>query len=130
MNDVEQLEKPKSKYTNRGGHGGPLGNQKGLKHGYYSLVRFIKQRGGSLDRRSILGKMLTETEHQLEADLGGDLLSVRAEFILSTVYGRNCIKKGFLLQYLPGKSVIMTDLVPPHPMQGKYCTIVIENRNS
>src|SRR5215813_2107621 len=73
MSDVEQPEKPKSKYTNRGGHGGPVGNQKGLKHGYYSLVRFIKKRGGALDKRTILGKMVVETVQQLEADLGGDL---------------------------------------------------------
>lgn len=66
-------DKPKSKYTNRGGHGGPAGNQKGLKHGYYSLVRFISKRGGALDKRTILGKMVLETAHQLEADLGGDL---------------------------------------------------------
>src|SRR5262245_33940836 len=73
MSDIERLEKPKSRYTNRGGHGGPAGNQKGLKHGYYSLVRFIKKRGGALDKRTILGKMVVETERQLEADLGGDL---------------------------------------------------------
>ena len=63
----------KSKYTKRGGHGGPAGNQKGLKHGYYSLVRLIKKRGGALDKRTVLGKMVVETVQQLEADLGGDL---------------------------------------------------------
>jgi len=73
MSDEQTAEKPKSKYTNRGGHGGPPGNQKGLKHGYYSLVRFIKRRGGALDKRTILGKMVTETARQLEADLGGDV---------------------------------------------------------
>ena len=61
------------------GRSGPPGNQnaKGgkanLKHGYYSLVRLIKNRRGALDRRTILGKMVLETARQLEADLGGDL---------------------------------------------------------
>ncbi len=71
MNDEQASEKPKSKFTNRGGHGGPAGNQKGLKHGYYSLVRFIRKRGGALDRRTILGKMLTETEFQLSIAICG-----------------------------------------------------------
>lgn len=36
-----------------------------MKHGYYSLgVRMIKSRGGALDRRAILGKMLVETVRQ------------------------------------------------------------------
>jgi hypothetical protein len=65
-------EKPKSKYTNRGGHGGPVGNQNGLKHGYYALTRLMKRRG-ALDERTALGKMVQETARQLEADLGGDL---------------------------------------------------------
>ena len=72
-NDEQQAEKPKSKYTNRGGHGGPAGNKNHLKHGYYSLVRLINNRRGALDRRTILGKMVLETARQLEADLGGDL---------------------------------------------------------
>src|SRR5215471_7609693 len=97
MNDVEQLEKPKSKYTNRGGHGWPVGNQKQLKHGYYSLVRFIKKRGGALDRRTILGKMLTETEQQLEVDLGGDLSTAQRMLVedvaLDTLLLRGLNKK-------------------------------------
>src|SRR5215831_740830 len=97
MNDTEQPEKPKSKYTNRGGHGGPVGNQKGLKHGYYSLVRFIKKRGGTLDRRTILGKMRTETEQQLEADLGGNLSTAQRMLVedvtLDTLLLRGLNKK-------------------------------------
>ena len=97
MDDVEQLEKPKSKYTNRGGHGGPVGNQKGLKHGSYSLVRFIKKRGGTLDRRTILGKMRTETEQQLEADLGGNLSTAQRMLVedvtLDTLLLRGLNKK-------------------------------------
>ena len=53
--------------------GGPPGNRKALKHGYYSLVKLVKSRGGALDKRTILGKMVIETARQLEADLGGDL---------------------------------------------------------
>src|SRR5687768_10178963 len=63
----------KSKFTNRGGNGGPPGNKNHLKHGYYSLVRLIRNRRGALDRRTILGKMVLETARQLETDLGGDL---------------------------------------------------------
>ena len=97
MDDIEQPEKPKSKYTNRGGHGGPKGNQKGLKHGYYSLVRFIKNRGGVLDKRTILGKMVTETAQQLEADLGGDLSTAQRMLVedvaLDTLLLRGINKK-------------------------------------
>src|SRR5215831_12522289 len=97
MDDVEQLEKPKSKSTNRGGHGGPVGNQKGLKHGYYSLVRFIKKRGGALDKRTSLGKMVVETVCQLEADLGGDLSTAQRMLVedvaLDTLLLRGLNKK-------------------------------------
>jgi hypothetical protein len=73
MDETETAEKPKSKYTNRGGNGGPAGNKNHLKHGYYSLVKIIRNRRGALDRRTILGKMVLETARQLETDLGGDL---------------------------------------------------------
>lgn len=90
-------EKPKSKFTNRGGHGGPVGNQKGLKHGYYSLVRFIRKRGGTLDKRTILGKMVLETACQLEADLGGDLWTAQRMLVedvaLDTLLLRGLNKK-------------------------------------
>jgi hypothetical protein len=97
MEDAQQPEKPKSKYTNRGGHGGPVGNQKGLKHGYYSLVRFIRKRGGALDKRTILGKMVLETARQLEADLGGDLSTAQRMLVedvaLDTLLLRGLNKK-------------------------------------
>jgi hypothetical protein len=80
MSDEQTAEEPKSKYTNRGGHGGPVGNQKGLKHGYYALSRLIKRRG-ALDKRSMLGKMVQETTRQLEADLGGDLSTAQRMLI-------------------------------------------------
>src|SRR5688500_10849795 len=67
-----------AKGSNNGNHGlpgksGPPGNKNHLKHGYYSLIRLIKNRRGALDRRTILGKRVLETARQLEADLGGDL---------------------------------------------------------
>ena len=97
MVDIAQPENPKSKYTNRGGHGGPVGNQKGLKHGYYSLVRFISKRGGALDKRTILGKMVVETVSQLEADLGGDLSTAQRMLVedvaLDTLLLRGLNKK-------------------------------------
>ena len=49
------------------------GGKANLKHGYYSLVKIIRNRRGALDRRTILGKMVLETVRQLETDLGGDL---------------------------------------------------------
>lgn len=55
------------------GRSGPPGNKNAVKHGYYSLVRMIKSRGGALDGRTILGKMVRETARRLESDLGGDL---------------------------------------------------------
>ena len=55
------------------GKSGPPGNKNNLKHGYYSLVKMVRNRRGALDRRTILGKMVLETVRQLETDLGGDL---------------------------------------------------------
>jgi len=80
MSDEQIPEKPKSKFTNRGGHGGPVGNQKGLKHGYYSLTRLIKRRG-ALDKRTAMGKMVQDTARRLEADLGGDLSTAQGMLV-------------------------------------------------
>jgi hypothetical protein len=73
MSDEQKADKPKSKFTNRGGHGGPPGNSNAKKHGYYSLVKLIRNRRGALDKRTILGKMVIQTVQDLESDLGGDL---------------------------------------------------------
>jgi hypothetical protein len=51
----------------------PPGNRNAQKHGYYSLIRLIKNRRGALDKRTILGKMVLETARRLETDRGGDL---------------------------------------------------------
>jgi hypothetical protein len=97
MDDIEQGEKPKSKYTNRGGHGGPVGNQKRFKHGYYSLVRLIKETSRALDKRTVLVKMVVETVQQLEADLGGDLSTAQRMLVedvaLDTLLLRGLNKK-------------------------------------
>src|ERR1700752_1017604 len=76
MKDPENLTNGAKQ--NRNGHGvagrsGPPGNKNNLKHGYYSLVKLVRNRRGALDRRTILGKMVLETARQLETDLGGDL---------------------------------------------------------
>src|SRR5262249_13416667 len=120
----EQPEQPKRKHTNRGGHGGPPGNQNGLKHGYYSLVRFIKKRGGALDRRTILGTMLTETELQLEEDLGGDLSAAQRMLVedvaLDTLLLRGINKK-------------IADVMPirkgrVHPVYGLRAQLITQRR--
>jgi hypothetical protein len=77
MKDPENLTNGANQNGN-GGHGvagksGPPGNKNNLKHGYYSLVKLVRNRRGALDRRTILGKMVLETVRQLETDLGGDL---------------------------------------------------------
>jgi hypothetical protein len=70
---------PNGKGGGKPGRSGPPGNKNALggkanlKHGYYSLVRLVKNRRGALDKRTILGKMVLETVRQLETDLGGDL---------------------------------------------------------
>jgi hypothetical protein len=124
MDDIEQPEKPKSKYTNRGGHGGPVGNQKGLQHGYYALVRFIKKRGGSLDRRTALGKMLTETERQIEADLGGDLSAAQRMLVedvaLDTLLLRGVNKK--IVDVLPVRKGRI------HPLYGLRAQLISQRR--
>jgi hypothetical protein len=53
--------------------GGPPGNKKALKQGYYSLVKLVKSRGGAMDKRTILGKM--------ESDLGGDVSTAQKMLI-------------------------------------------------
>ena len=63
------------------GHGAPKGNKNAIKHGYYSLVRLIKHRGGALDRRTILGKMVLATMRRLESDLGGDVSTAQGMLI-------------------------------------------------
>jgi hypothetical protein len=72
---ASEVTEAEPRETGKGRHarGGPPGNRKALKHGYYSLVKLVKSRGGALDKRTILGKMVIETAQQLEADLGGDL---------------------------------------------------------
>ena len=77
MKDPQNLTNG-AKQNRDGGHGvagksGPPGNKNNLKHGYYSLVKLVRNRRGALDRRTILGKMVLETVRQLETDLGGDL---------------------------------------------------------
>jgi hypothetical protein len=53
--------------------GAPKGSKNHLKHGYYSLVKLIRNRSGALDKRTIMGKMVLETIRDLTASLGGDL---------------------------------------------------------
>jgi hypothetical protein len=77
----------------------PAGNKNNLKHGYYSLVKMIRNRRGALDRRTILGKMVQETARQLEADLGGDISTAERMLVhdvaldtllLQSLNQRNC----------------------------------------
>ena len=64
--------------------GAPRGNGNRLKHGYYSLVKLVRNRGGALDKRTILGKMVQETIRDLTASLGGDL-SVQEQMLVDDV---------------------------------------------
>src|SRR5262245_18863719 len=52
--------------------GAPKGSKNHLKHGYYSLVKLVRNRRGALDKRTILGKMVLETINDLTTALGGD----------------------------------------------------------
>ena len=49
--------------------GGPINNQKALKHGYYPLRDALN--GGTLDKRSGLHRALIEKENELTTALGG-----------------------------------------------------------
>ena len=64
--------------------GAPKGNENRLKHGYYSLVKLVRNRGGALDKRTILGKMVQETIRDLTVSLGGDL-SVQQQMLVDDV---------------------------------------------
>ena len=79
MNDQPEQQPP-----NGNARGGPPGNRKALKHGYYSLIKLVRNRGGALDRRTILGKMVQETIQDLTASLGGDL-SVQEQMLVDDV---------------------------------------------
>jgi hypothetical protein len=52
--------------------GAPKGNKNNIKHGYYSLIKLVRNRRGALDKRTILGKMVLETVNDLTTALGGD----------------------------------------------------------
>jgi hypothetical protein len=71
MSDEQTAEKPKRNFTKRGGHGGPVGNQKGFKHGFYSL-----NLGGALDKRTALETDSGNSE-AARSDLGGDLFTAQ-----------------------------------------------------
>src|SRR5215470_14549136 len=64
--------------------GAPKGNGNRLKHGYFSLVKLVRNRGGALDKRTILSKMVQETIRDLTASLGGDL-SVQEQMLVDDV---------------------------------------------
>jgi hypothetical protein len=53
------------------GGGGPPGNKKAIQHGYYSLVKLVRNRRGVLDKRTILGKMYLVIQADLISALGG-----------------------------------------------------------
>jgi hypothetical protein len=88
-NDSDNQENNNGKRRGHGvkGRSGPPGNtnaaggKANLKHGYYSLVKLIRNRRGALDRRTILGKMVLETARQIEDDLGGDLSTAQRMLI-------------------------------------------------
>ena len=68
------------------GRSGPPGNRNSVKHGYYSLIKLVRSRHGALDKRTILGKMVIATMHNLESDLGGaDNLSTAQRMLIQDV---------------------------------------------
>ena len=130
MSEEQPAEKPKSKYTNRGGHGGPPGNKNGLKHGYYSLIRLIKNRRGALDRRTILGKMVLETARLLEADLGGDLSTAERMLVADVALDT------LLLQALNNEVAEAPPIIEgkeglkPHPVYQLRAQLIAQRRES
>ncbi len=129
-NGEQPAETSKSKYTNRGGHGGPVGNRNNLKHGYYSLIRLVKNRRGALDRRTILGKMVLETARQLEADLGGDLST--AERMLVADVALDTLLLQALNNEVAGAQPIIEgkDGMKPHPVYQLRAQLVAQRREN
>ena len=122
--------KAQSKYTNRGGHGGPAGNKNNLKHGYYSLVRLIKNRRGALDRRTILGKMVLETARQLEADLGGDL-STAERMLVADVALDTLLLQALNNEVAEASPIIEgKDGMKPHPVYELRAQLVGQRREN
>ena len=66
--------------------GAPKGNKNRLKHGYYSLVKLIRNRHGALDKRTILGKMYLDIQADLISSLGGsDSISPQQQMLIDDV---------------------------------------------
>lgn len=66
--------------------GAPKGNKNRLKHGYYSLVKLVRNRRGALDKRTILGKMYLVTRQELIVALGGeDSISPQQQMLIDDV---------------------------------------------
>jgi len=83
--------------------GRPIGNQKALKHGLYSLRALLS--GDGLDQRTSLYKTLREKEQELIVSLGGDPSPQEKAIIADTV--KTMLFLGSLDHYLTGlKSLV------------------------
>jgi len=83
--------------------GRPIGNQKALKHGLYSLRALLS--GDGLDQRTSLYKTLREKEQELIVSLGGDPSPQVKAIIADTV--KTMLFLGSLDHYLTGlKSLV------------------------
>jgi hypothetical protein len=84
MAEEQTEEKPKSKYTNRGGHAGPLGNKHNLKHGLYSLM--AQRKNGKPNGRTAFGKAFKARELEYIEAYGGDVSPMERTLITDTVW--------------------------------------------
>ena len=91
--------------------GGPAGNKKALKHGFYTYKAMLN--GNGLDERSSLFKAMREKEMELITALGGDTSPQEQAIIADSV--KNMLYIASLDNYLMGlKSLVRKG--KPHPI--------------
>ena len=106
------------------------GGKANLKHGYYSLVKIIRNRRGALDRRTILGKMVLETVRQLETDLGGDL-STAERMLVADVALDNLLLQALNNEVADSSPIIEgKDGLKAHPVYQLRAQLVAQRRET
>jgi len=107
MSEAQQPRTRKGTFA----RGGPAGNQKALKHGFYTYKAMLN--GDGLDQRSSLFKAMRDKELELITALGGDPSPQEQAIIADSV--KNMLYVASLDNYLMGlKSLVRKG--KPHPV--------------
>jgi hypothetical protein len=96
----------------RNAPGGPLGNQKAVKHGIHGLKRM--RRSGKLDKRTTFGRAFEARRVEYVAHLGGDQLSAMELAIVEDTVWTDFYTAAYDLYLSSLKSIIRKGR--PHPI--------------